>query len=285
MGRAIAETSAAARGVFEMAEAVFPGVTRLCFEGPAEVLKLTCNTQPCLVTVELALLEAALERGLLPDVAAGFSLGEVAALRCAGVFSREEAVAYAVKRGALMHEAAEAMPGGMAAILKAEAGQVEAWCAEIAQGWAEAVNYNAPGQTVVAGDEPGLAALKAVCAENKARFMPLQVSGAFHSRAMKPASARLRDVATTMPLRAPALPWYPNVSGRAYQGEPLAELTAMQAASPVRWEATVRAMLADGVSRFIEIGPGGVLCGLIKRIAPEALALPVEDPASLEAAL
>ncbi len=284
MGMAIAQAFAPARDVFARAEMHYSGLTALCFEGPSEELNQTANTQPCLVTTELALLAAALHVGFTPCAVAGFSLGEIAALTACGVFTEDTAVRYAVKRGKWMADCALSTPGSMAAVLGADSAKVSEWCAGVTDGWAEAVNHNAPGQIVVAGDTAGLSCVKSIAADNGAKCIPLRVSGAFHSRAMKPAVQKLETYLSGENLGTPKLPWYPNVAGAAYASQPLASIIASQTASPVLFEKTVRAMALSEVDAFVEIGPGSVLCGLIKRIVPDIPAFAVEDPASLETA-
>ncbi len=286
MGRALYEAGGAGKAVLDMAEELRPGLLSLCFDGPAEELSRTVNAQPCLLALELAIAAELSAAGLRPDMTAGFSLGEWAALTLAGVVSAQDALRIIQSRAAYMQDAAAACPGGMAAVLGLPAQEVAQMCGALAEGFCDAVNYNAPGQTVVAGDEAGLAALKPLVAAQKGKWMPLRVSGPFHSRAMRPAAQRLLADLSALPMAAPALPWYPNATGVRYDAcEPLPELAARQCASPVWWEASVRAMAAAGAKAFVEIGPGGVLCGLARRIVPDVPAYPVDSPETLRAAL
>ena len=254
----------------------------------------TRTLQPKLVRRELALSDALKQRGIVYGVTAGFSLGEWPALAACGVLTPETVYALVEKRAAFMADAAEAMaetsPGGMAAVLGLTAEDAEALCAEagVGEAWVSPANYNAPGQTVVSGNREGLAALQALVKQRGGRMLPLRVSGAFHSRAMQPAAQRLRLELEQTTFTTPGIAWVPNLTASPIApgtGAPFAELLSRQCAEPVRWEASVRAMLSLGVTAFLEMGPGAVLTGLIARIAPETPCACAADEAELDEAL
>ena len=286
MGKSLYETSAAARAIFDMADTL-PGrrISALCFEGPKEALQLTVNTQPCVFTVDMAAAAALGERGFKPDVSAGFSLGEYAALSAAGVFSFPEGLKLTARRAEWMDQAVPAGIGGMAAILKLDTETIERICAELKpHGVVEPVNYNCPGQTVIAGHKETVAEACRLLEAAGARTIPLPVSGPFHTSLMAPAAEGLRDILSSMTLQVPACPVYSNVT--ATPSDDLEEIRARlvrQVMSRVRWHETISRMLDSGIDTFVEIGPGKTLSGFIRRISPEAAVLNVEDKPSLEA--
>ena len=278
MGRELYERSAAARQAMDAAEALRPGTLEMCFEGDAAALNETVNTQPCVYMVDYACAAALREAGVAPDCVAGFSLGEVAAAAFAGMCSFEEGFALVCRRAALMQACAEKNPGGMAAVLKLPAARVEELCAGVEDAWP--VNYNCPGQTVVACAAASLPALAEKVRAAGGRALPLKVSGAFHSPYMREAAEGLQAYLAEHPLKAPALPVYANRVGRPYEGD-LNGLLALQAASPVRWQQTIENMRAAGVATFVEAGPGATLCGLIRKTDASLEALPVSDAETL----
>jgi len=282
MGKSAFDASAAARAVFEGADAALgEELSKLCFEGPEDQLKLTANTQPAVLTTSVALLRALGER---PDVAAGHSLGEYTAHVCAGTLSFEDAVRTVRARGLYMQEAVPVGEGAMAAVLKLDSDAVERICFDT-EGVVEPVNYNSPGQIVIAGAAAAVGAASAAIKSEGGRAIPLPVSAPFHSSLMRPAEERLAvDLGKTTFLD-PAFPVYVNVSGQPVTEAQDARLSAIrQVSRPVRWEGTVRHMLDDGVSLFVEIGPGKVLTGLIGRISKEVRRINVQGPADFEAA-
>ena len=279
MGQALCQDSPAAAALFAMGEEQHPGLRALCFAGTAEALALTINTQPCLYAVDLACAAALAEKGVTPQGVAGFSLGELPAAAFAGVFPAAEGFALVRRRAQLMNDCAAGCPGGMAAVLKLEKAQVEAICAAIPGAWP--VNYNCPGQTVVAFRQEAREALLAAVAAQKGRAMPLNVSGAFHSPCMDRAAEGLQQLLLDTPLRQPQLPIYANLTGQLYQGNNLAGTLASQVNHPVQWQKTIETMAADGYNTFVEVGPGRTLAGLIKKILPTAVVCNVFDPASL----
>lgn len=283
MGKSLYEGSPAARKVFETADQIRPGTSAQCFTGTAEELSVTQNTQPCLYCVDLAAARALEEAGVAADFAAGFSLGEVAALTFAGVFSDEDGFAFVTKRGQAMEAAAGQTPGAMAAVLKLSNETVEQLCSEFSQVWP--VNYNCPGQLVVAGEKEELSRFceKAAAAGGKA--VPLAVSGGFHSPLMEPAAKELSPVLEQLAPAAPRLPVYANVNARPYDKETARELLLRQVKSPVRWQETLEALAAQGVDTFIECGAGKTLSGLVKKTLKGVTVLRVEDMETLKAAV
>ena len=282
MGQSLFENVDAARSVFEMADQLRPGTTELCFTGTEEALAETRNTQPAMFACELAAALALKERGVTPDVVAGFSLGEVAALTFAGAVSLEDGFQLVTKRGELMQSDAEKVDSAMAAVLKLEPEQVESLCSQFSHVYP--VNYNCPGQITVACLREELAGFSAAVKAAGGRALPLKVRGGFHSLFMEEASAAFAQILEQFAIKEPQIPLYSNYTGGLYEGD-YRELLSQQIRNPVRWEAIVRNMLADGVDRFIEVGPGNVLSGLIQKIDPKAVTYHVETSSDLEAVI
>ena len=286
MGRDAFDSSGAARAVFEEAdEALGEALSQLCFEGPEEDLKLTANTQPAVLTASIAVLRALDERfDVQFDVVAGHSLGEYSAHVAAGTLSFADAVRLVRKRGQYMQEAVPYGDGAMAAVLKADRTLVERICAEV-PGLVEAVNYNTPQQIVIAGEVDAVSEAGAKLKEAGARASTLPVSAPFHSTLMEPAEARLRGSVERLPFSDPGVPVYVNVDAT-----PIADAAGAkdalirQVSRPVLWEQSVRAMIADGVSLFVEVGPGRVLSGLLARIDKGAGRVSVQGPSDFAAA-
>ncbi len=282
MGKSLAECSPAARTVFELADRLRPGTSAQCFEGTAEELAVTQNTQPCLYCVDLAAALALEEQGVHADFAAGFSLGEVPALAFAGALSHEEGFRFVCKRAEAMQAAAEQNPGSMAAVLKLPNEAVEALCREFTQVWP--VNYNCPGQLVVAGEPGQLAEFQKRVKEAGGRAAPLAVSGGFHSPFMESAAARLAEELAQTAFSPARVPVYANYTAQPYGKDPAALLVS-QVKNPVRWQETVEALAAQGVDAFFECGPGKTLCGLIKKTVKTARVFQAQDAESIRAAL
>lgn len=282
MGKEAADASEAARGVFEAADgALDEALSTLCFEGPEADLMLTANTQPAVLTTSVALLRAL---GETPDVAAGHSLGEYSAHVCAGTLRFEDAVRLVRLRGRFMQEAVPVGVGAMAAILKLDDDTVRAICAET-DGLVEPVNYNAPGQVVIAGEAEAVAAASAKVKEAKGRAMSLPVSAPFHCRLMEPAEAKLAPHLAEIDFVDPSLPVYVNVDAQPVAAADAArDALRRQVSRPVRWTESVERMVGDGVRLFVEIGAGSALRGMIKRITSEAEAISVQGPGDFEAA-
>lgn len=276
MGREAYEASEAARAVFDEAdEALGEELSRLCFEGPEEELKLTANTQPAILATSIALLRA-LDASF--DVVAGHSLGEYSAHVAAGTLQLGDALRLVRKRGQYMQEAVPYGRGAMAAVLKADRTLVERICAEV-PGLVEAVNYNSPEQTVIAGEAEAVREAGAKLKEAGARSSTLPVSAPFHSSLMEPAEARLRDDIEQVTFSDPRVPVYVNVDATPVRDAAAARDALIQQVSrPVRWEDSVRRMIDDGVSLFVEVGPGRVLSGLLVRIDKRAGRVNVQGP-------
>jgi [acyl-carrier-protein] S-malonyltransferase len=260
---------------------------RLLDEGPAGELGLTVNTQPAMVTAGYAAYRAWRELGgAQPEVVAGHSLGEYSALVAAGALAFKDCLPLVRFRAQAMQEAVPEGEGAMAAILSLEDDKVIAACKE-AQGEVQAVNFNAPGQVVIAGEKHAVArAIEACKARGAKRAMPLPVSAPFHSTLMRPAGERLREYLDKVAFAAPAIPLVNNVDV-AVVDEPakMRDALVRQAAAPVRWVETIRRMRDMGVTHVVECGPGKVLAGLTRRISPEIESFALADRASLEQAL
>jgi [acyl-carrier-protein] S-malonyltransferase len=275
MGRKLAEESPVARAVFDEADAVlgFP-LSRLCFEGPEDELKLTANTQPAILTHSIAALRDLESR--FPErlegaaVAAGHSLGEYSANVAAGALSFADAVKLVRQRGRFMQEAVPPGVGAMAAVLGLAPDQVEAACEEAAVGGevVSPANFNSPEQTVIAGHAAAVGRACALCtARGAKRAMILPVSAPFHCSLMAPARERMRPLLDAAPMADARLPVVVNVDARPlWRAGELRNALLHQIDSPVRWVDSVRRLASEGVDRGIEIGPGSVLAGLVKRI-------------------
>lgn len=288
MGRAFAEAFPEAAARFaEAGEALGFDLAALCFHGPAEALALTANTQPAILTASMAALAGLTRRDIRPDFVAGHSMGEYSALVAAGALDFADAVRLVRKRGEFMQEAVAVGAGTMAALIGLEVAAVQAVCREAADtGVVEVANLNAPDQIVIAGERAAVERAVALAkARGAKRAVPLPVSAPFHCRLMQPAAARLREVLGTVPLRDLQVPWVTNVDAVPIRkGAEVAEALIRQVAAPIRWVEGVERLRREGVEIFVEVGPGKVLTGLIRRIAPEARTFAVEDLAGLEAA-
>lgn len=282
MGRAVFDSDGVARGVFESADrALGESLSTLCFEGPDAELTLTANTQPAILTVSVALFRAL---GRTPDCVAGHSLGEWSAHVAVSSLALEDAVHLVRKRGTYMQSAVPVGEGAMAAILKAERSVVEDVC-ELVDGVVEPVNYNGPGQIVIAGAAAAVKLASDALKEKGARAMPLPVSAPFHSSLMRPAEERLATDLEGVTFAAPSAPIYVNVDAVPLTSpDELRDALLRQVSRPVRWEQSVARMVEDGVTLFVEIGPGKVLTGLVSRIAKGVTAISVQEPGDFEAA-
>ena len=286
MGKDLYENSQAAKLVFEEAsEGADLDVAKLCFESDKATLSRTENSQIAIFTHSMAAWAALKEAGVEFKAAAGFSLGEYTALAAAGVVSLADGVKIVSMRGKLMQQAADSIDGGMAAILGLEDSVIEEACAKVASGVVRPVNYNCPGQLVVAGLKTTLPDFLSDVAANGGRAVPLNVSGGFHSPFMESASARLHDVLETMDVKEPTVPVYANYTAEPYTKETAKELLTQQVAHPVRWQQTVEKMIEAGVDTFVEVGAGKTLCGLIKKTSRAVKVYNVEDAETLSAAV
>lgn len=280
MGSELCEASPAARSVFDRAETLRPGLKELCFDGPAEELNQTLNTQPCLFVMDCACAAAIAEAGIEADCCAGFSLGELAALAYAGAMDFDDAFRFVRRRAEVMQACSDSVRGAMGAVLRLTSAQVEAICAQF-PGEAYPVNYNCPGQTVVSCREEIYDELAAKVAQEKGRITRLRVSGAFHTPWMAEATRVLEGILQTQPLKPTRIPVYANVSGQPY-GDDGGKLLSMQASNPVRWQAGIEHMITDGVDTFIELGAGKTLSGLIRRIDTAVKVYNVEKPEDID---
>lgn len=271
MGKELFEKYPTAGGIFDLCDQIRPGTASQCFSGTAEELKETANTQPCLFAMELAAAEVLREKGIVPDAVAGFSLGEVIAAAFAGLFDHSTGFSLVCRRGQLMQAAAEKQDTAMAAVVKLPAETVEALCANHRELYP--VNYNCPGQITVSGLSSEMAAFSAEVKAAGGRALPLKVKGAFHSPFMADAAKAFAEDLAKTEMNPPAIPLYSDVTAEEYSGDP-AYLLAKQIASPVRWEALVRNLIAAGVDTFIEIGPGKTLANMITKIDPAVKAMP-----------
>lgn len=287
MGKDLAEHFAIARQTFEEADdALGFKLSSLCFDGPEDDLKLTFNTQPAILVTSIAALRVVLqETGLTADCVAGHSLGEYSALVCSGALSLADAVRTVRSRGTFMQEAVPVGLGAMAAILSAEADALIDICEEASQGEVVApANFNSPGQIVIAGHATAvLRAIEIAKTKGYRKAMLLPVSAPFHCSLMQPAADRLRQVLDCVFVHPLALPVVTNVEATPNQDAGrVRELLVAQVCAPVLWEQSVQTMIGMGVTRCVEIGPGKVLTGLVKRINKEISLIAIEDSAGVK---
>ena len=285
MGRELAENFAVARMVFETADAALGfAISKLCFEGPAEELQLTANTQPAILTVSVAAAAVLSEKGVHPDFVAGHSLGEYSALVAAGALSLADAVCLVRKRGQYMQEAVPVGQGAMAAVLGLDGAALEEICREAAQGEVVSpANLNSPGQVVIAGSAAAVArAVEMAKGRGAKRAIMLNVSAPFHCALMKPAQDHLSVDLDATHVDDPKVPLVNNVSAQVViSASAVREGLKQQVTSPVRWEESIRRLRQEGVEHFVEVGPGKVLSGLVRQIDRTAECLRVEDSATL----
>ena len=289
MGKDLAGKFAAAKQIFEEADAALGfALSELCFNGPAENLQLTENTQPAILTTSIAALRAMEAEGFpQPDFVAGHSLGEYSALVAAGSLSLGDAVKTVRARGRYMQEAVPVGAGAMAAILGSDLGTVNAACAEAAQGQVcDAANINSPRQIVIAGDAAAIDRAIPLLKERGAkRALKLNVSAPFHCALMKPAQDRLATDLANISFSDARMPLITNADAAPQQNaDKLRDSLVRQVSQPVRWLESVEFLINQGVQTFIEIGPGKVLSGLVRQIDRSVRCLNVEDEASLRAA-
>jgi [acyl-carrier-protein] S-malonyltransferase len=288
MGRKLAEEFPLCRQVFDEAdEALGEPLSTLCFEGPEEKLLLTENTQPAILAVSVAVYRLAESRGIRPAFAAGHSLGEYSAHVAAGTLSFADALRTVRRRGRYMQEAVPVGEGAMAAVLGLDGEAVAAVCAEASsEGIVTPANLNAPGQVVIAGHAGAVArAGELARARGARRVMPLAVSAPFHCPLMKPAEDRLAPELRMLPARAPRIPVVANVDADLKTtAEAAVEALVRQVSSPVRWDAVVKRLIAEGATTFVEMGPGTVLAGLIRKIDGTVSVMSIENGDGLEKA-
>jgi [acyl-carrier-protein] S-malonyltransferase len=281
MGRAIADEFPEARAVYdEASEAVGFDVGRLCFEGSLDELTRTEFQQPALVATSVACLRAVQTLGIRPDYVIGHSVGEYSALAAADAISAGQAVALVRERGEAMAEAARATPGAMAAVLGLEDAVVEELCAAIEGVWP--ANYNCPGQVVVSGETSAVERLiEEASARGARKAVKLRVSGGFHSPLVARAAERLRPAIAKASWRDPTTPYMSTVTARLENAQRIAALLVEQLTAPVRFTQAVSGLVKDGVETFVEIGPGQVLSGLLRRCDRSLRTISVRDPESL----
>ncbi|MFQ5790966.1 MAG: ACP S-malonyltransferase, partial [Acidobacteriota bacterium] len=282
MGSLAAQAYPESREIFEAADrALGFSISRLCFEGPEEVLKLTENTQPAILATSVALHRALSARGIEPDFVAGHSLGEYTALVAAGALRLADALVLVRQRGRYMQEAVPVGEGAMAAILGLSSEQVLEVCRDAAEGEVvEPANLNGAGQVVIAGHTGAVSRATALAKERGARrTLPLPVSAPFHCRLMEPAARKLvRDLESVV-FSDLCVPLLTNVDAAPIRdGHKAREALRRQVASPVRWEESVIKLAESGVSRFLEVGPGKVLSGLVRKIRKDARVWSVDGP-------
>jgi [acyl-carrier-protein] S-malonyltransferase len=286
MGKELAETLPVARAVFEAADqALGEALSRLCFEGPEEDLKLTANTQPAILTTSIAALQALRERGVRADFVAGHSLGEYSALVATGALQFADAVRIVRQRGGFMQEAVAPGKGAMAALIGGDLEAVKALCAEVANlGVCQPANINSPNQIVIAGEQAAVERATEIAKEKGIRrAVLLQVSAPFHCELMKPAAEKLKPVLEATRFSDLQVPLITNVDAQVIRsGDEARNALYRQVASPVRWSDSIKILLDEGVSVFIEIGGGKVLSGLVRGISKECKVLNVENLESLE---
>jgi [acyl-carrier-protein] S-malonyltransferase len=282
MGRELAAAVPEAMDVFERASAAAGlDLRRLCFEASEEELVETEVQQPALVATSLAVLAAIRARGIKPDFVIGHSVGEFAALAAAGALKVEEAIGLVRERGLAMADAARNNPGSMAAILGLDDEVVERICRRIANVWP--ANYNCPGQIVVSGENPAVdQACEDAEGEGARRAVKLRVSGAFHSPLVARAADRLRPALERVKFAEPTAPFMSTVTARIENAKRMGPLLVDQLTAPVRFTQAAQSLLREGVQTFVEVGPGNVLTGLVKRIDRNAQAISVSTPEGLQ---
>ena len=282
MGRDLAIAVPEAMDVFDRAsEASGMDLRHLCFEAPEAELVETEVQQPALVATSLAVLAAIRARGIKPDFVVGHSVGEFAALAAAGAMKLEDAIALVRERGLAMAEAARSNPGSMAAILGLDDEAVERICRRILNVWP--ANYNCPGQIVISGENPAVdEACDVAEQEGARRAVKLRVSGAFHSPLVARAADRLRPALDRVKFTEPTAPFMSTVTARIENAKRIAPLLVEQLTAPVRFTHAAQALVREGVHTFVEVGPGNVLSGLVKRIDRSAKTISVSTPEALD---
>ena len=280
MGAALARTYPIADAVFQEADAALGrALSQLCFEGPEDALKQTENTQLAILTCSVATLQVIKECGITPSAVAGHSLGEYSALVAAGVLDFTDALRLVHARANLMAEAGETQQGTMAAILGMDIAHLQQLCDET-EGTVNIANYNCPGQLVISGEVAAInevvSLAKVEIGARRCRLLP--VSGAFHSPLMAPAQQKFRSVLDTVAFQPPQVDIVMNVTGAfATDAANIKQLLFQQITEPVQWEKTLRTIEKTGITHFVEVGPGKVLSGLVKRTLSESRAVNVED--------
>ncbi|WP_028519803.1 ACP S-malonyltransferase [Ruminococcus flavefaciens] len=286
MGKDIAEAMPEVLPVYETGSEILGcDLKEICFNAPIEELSRTINSQPAIMATSIVCLKAAQAKGFTFDGVAGHSLGEYAAMYASGMITLEDAFRLIKARAAAMDEATASAKGAMAAIMKIAPEEVERVCGE-AKEYVTAVNYNSPVQTVIAGTPEGIAEVSEIFAGMKARVIPLNVAGAFHSKLMQPAADKFYETAKTIEFKAPQVKYYSNLTGGELTDfSDMASMLAKHIVSPVRFTSELAAMQEAGADKFVEFGPGRTLTGLVKKTLKDVTALNVENTKTLEGAL
>ena len=274
MGKNLYEEYPVAKKIYDLCDGNRPGTSAQCFHGTDEELKETKNTQPCLFAMELAAANVLIEKGIAPDVAAGFSLGEVVAATVSGAFDYETGFRLVCKRGELMQREAEKFDTAMAAVVKLMPEQVQEICSKYSEVYP--VNFNCPGQITVSGLSAQMPDFFADVKAAGGRAIPLKVKGAFHSPFMKTAAEFFAEELKNAEVKERNIPLYSNMTAEPY-GDDVKGLLSAQICNPVQWEKSVRNMIAEGVETFVEIGPGKTLTNMIKKISADVKAINVME--------
>ena len=285
MGKDLHANFAVVRGIYEEASAALGyDIAEISFAGPADELNKTYRTQPCIMTASLAAFAVLAEKGIAPSVVAGHSLGEYSAIVAAGVIPFKNAVVLTEKRGTFMQEAVPEGRGLMAAIIGLGRTKLDEICLSVESGYVSPANYNCPGQIVIAGEKQAVEeAMRLAKNAGAKKTLPLAVSAPSHCTLMVEASNRLAALLDTITFSAPEVPVVNNADAQFLSSADRIKLSLVkQLNSPLLWEDSVRAMVENGVDTFVEVGPGKVLSGLIRRIDPSVRLLQVEDSASFE---
>jgi [acyl-carrier-protein] S-malonyltransferase len=287
----VVQASPAARAIFEQANALLGfDLTSLCFSGPEERLNATDVAQPALFVASVAMWKALEATGqatrYAPEATAGLSLGEYTALWLAGCFSFEDGLRVVRARGELMQAAAVAVPSSMVSIMGLDESAVQDLCGKARQGTEvlSPANFNCPGQIVVSGSQAACQRVVGLAETAGGKAIPLKVAGAFHSDLMRPAAEGLAGVLSSVRMESPRIPVLSNVTGKYHEADPdgIRRLLVQQVTCPVRWEQDVRQLLADGFGRFVEVGSGRVLSGLLRKIERKAEAVNLSDASALQ---
>ena len=286
MGKDIAEAMPELMEVYETgSEILGSDLKNICFNATLEELSRTINSQPAIMATSIVCLKAAQAKGFTFDGVAGHSLGEYAAMYASEMISLEDAFRLIKARAAAMEEATASAKGAMAAVMKITPEEVERVCGE-AKEYVTAVNYNSPAQTVIAGTPEGIAEVSDVFSGMKARVIPLNVAGAFHSKLMQPAADKFYETAKTIKFSAPKVKYYSNLTGGELTDfSDMATMLSKHIVSPVRFTSELAAMQEAGAEKFVEFGPGRTLTGLVKKTLKDATAVNVEDLETLEGVL
>ena len=274
MGKDLYEKYPVAKKIYDLCDEIRPGTSDQCFNGTEEELKETKNTQPCLYAMELAAASVLMEKGITPDVVAGFSLGEVVAATVSGAFDNETGFRLVCKRGELMQSEAEKLDTSMAAVVKLTPEQVRAVCSKYSDVYP--VNFNCPGQITVSGLSSQMTAFFVDVKAAGGRAIPLKVKGAFHSPFMKAAAESFAEELKKAEVKERSITLYSNMTAEPYADD-VVGLLSSQICSAVQWETIIRNMVSDGVDTFIEIGPGKTLTNMIQKISTDVKAVNITE--------